>query len=298
MATAVVSPAIAGGPTVSYGATIGDEATLTTLRTKELEQKARSLDHEADDLRVPDSQVRDRAQAMFDGVTQDDASAVGGVVLRGWDKPDFDTNQDVDGMLHKVRSTISSAKAPPAPELDEARDYGESMRGRGLMGYDEEGALGDGTLGVYMYTKSAPIGIYYNRFMRVLQAYLGDQFAAATAVHEAAHSRDHAQGRLSPRRVKDGEKLAYQTEYWWLKTMDPKGHKLAWARVTFCGEGGASAPKEVCSALEHYARIQHYGDRGDYDGLVVALGYQDNAGAAWGENLHGHGHFAGDGHQH
>jgi hypothetical protein len=227
----------------------------------------------------PDSDLRARAESLFDSVNSGAGSDVVTPALEGWAKPDRSTEGTVDGMMNAMRSelnrTRSLAEAPPPPMLGEAYSHGKHIRDSGLMSYTD--SLNESQLGVYVYTKSAPVGIYFNKVFYKLQAALGDAFAAATAIHESAHSRDHDQGKLNPKEVIKGEKLAYETEYWWMKTIDPKGQKLAWARVTFCTPQGGlgNSDKDTCQFLEHLAKIMHYGSNGDFDGLVASLGYKD-----------------------
>ena len=108
------------------------------------------------------------------------------------------------------------------------------------------------------------------------QRFLGDGLASATAVHEATHAKDHAEGKLNPIEVKKGEIAAFKAEYLWLLAMDRRGEKLAWARTTYC-RPDSQAPELVCQYLKHLAKIKHFGERDDFKGLVEALGYQDRS---------------------
>ncbi len=222
-----------------------------------------------------------------------ESSAVGNVDLRGWDKPDLETSGSVEGLVDKSGNTIAEAKfktnaeAPPAPELEDAWVYGRELHQAGMMEYDQEGKLDKGTLGAFLYTKTAALGVLFNKAFKDIQKWVGDQFAAATAVHEAAHARDHAQGELNNKEVKKGEKQAFETEYKYLRLVDPTGQKLAYARVNLCSPSSI-APKAACDYVTHLAKISWYGEKGDWDGLVSSLGYEDRPG--------GHDHHDGDGH--
>lgn len=243
---------------------------------------------------VSKDELHGRAGNLFGNLLRQDSAAIGGVDLRGWEKPDTSTSGNVDGLIEKSGDTIAEAKfkttadAPPAPELVDAWLYGRELRKADMMGYDQDGKLDKGTLGAFLYTKTAALGVLFNKKFTDIQRWVGDQFAAATAVHEAAHARDHAAGELNAQEVKKGEKLAFETEYKYLRLVDPTGQKLSYARVNLCSPTSL-APKVACDYVTHLAKISWYGEKGDWDGLVAALGYEDRPG-------HDHAHHAGDGH--
>ena len=245
---------------------------------------------------VGQDELHGRAASLFGDMLRPEASAVQGVDLRGWAKPDRSTEDSVEGMIDRSGNTIAAAKfkvtaeAPPAPELEDAWHYGRELHASGMSSYDTENRLGDGTLGAYVYTKTAALGIYFNKTFKTIQRYLGDELAAATAIHEAAHARDHSHGALNAKEVKKGEKQAFETEFKYLRLVDPSGQKLSWARVNFCSPS-TSAPKVVCEYLTHLAKISWHGEKGDWDGLVADLGYQDRHDDPFE-------HHPGDGHQH
>ncbi|TPW19638.1 MAG: hypothetical protein FD126_2486 [Elusimicrobia bacterium] len=242
---------------------------------------------------VSRDELHGRAGNLFGNIMRPESSAVGNVDLRGWDKPDLETSGSVEGLVDKSGNTIAEAKfktnaeAPPAPELEDAWVYGRELHQAGMMEYDQEGKLDKGTLGAFLYTKTAALGVLFNKAFKDIQKWVGDQFAAATAVHEAAHARDHAQGELNNKEVKKGEKQAFETEYKYLRLVDPTGQKLAYARVNLCSPSSI-APKAACDYVTHLAKISWYGEKGDWDGLVSSLGYEDRPG--------GHDHHDGDGH--
>lgn len=142
------------------------------------------------------------------------------------------------------------------------------------MQYDDGSVLGSNQLGAYVYKKEGPVGIYFNKVFRTLQQHLGDGFTAATLFHETGHAHDDACGHLNPKEVKKGEEVAFKTEYLWLRTLDPSGQKLAWARHKYC-VADTGSPEMVCKYLKHLAMILDYGSKDDFAGLVDHLGYQD-----------------------
>lgn len=244
------------------------------------------------------AELHGRAEALFGGMLRPEASAIGGIELRGWEKPDTSSEDSVAGLIDRSGNTIAAAKfktnaaPPPSPELVDAWHSGRALAADGMAKYDDEDQLGKGTLGAFLYTKTEAIGIVFNKHFKSIQRWLGDEFAAATAIHESAHARDHAKGELNAKEVKKGEKQAFETEYKYLRLVDPKGQKLAWARVNFC-RPDTMAPKLVCDYLTHLAKISWHGEKGDWDGLVSSLGYQDRA-----EDPFAHAHGPDDGHGH
>ncbi|TBR23604.1 hypothetical protein EPO15_05560 [bacterium] len=230
---------------------------------------------------VTQDELHGRAGNLFGNILRPESSAVGNVDLRGWEKPDLETSGNVEGLVDKSGNTIAEAKfktnaeAPPAPELVDAWLYGRELHKDGMMGYDQDDKLDKGTLGAFLYTKTAALGVLFNKKFKDVQRWVGDQFAAATAVHESAHARDHAAGELNAKEVKKGEQQAFQTEYKYLRLVDPTGQKLAYARVNLCSPSSV-APKVACDYVTHLAKISWYGEKGDWDGLVTSLGYQDN----------------------
>ncbi|MFH2203008.1 MAG: hypothetical protein ABIJ96_07830 [Elusimicrobiota bacterium] len=267
------------------------------------------LDSAVDDLRdavrndgYSDNDVHAKASVLFGSIVRKDSTAIGTLHVRGWAKPSIHTtafrtgqsreNITVDGMSAAVYKTLMASDVPPPTEIMDAYVYGEDLEKDGLKNYDDGKILGRGQLGVYMYRGSEKVGVYFNKFMRSVQAWVGNEFAAATDMHESAHSRDHTKGELNPVEVRRGEVLAYKTEYLWLNLMDPTGQKLSWARATFgkFAQGADKAPEFVSEYLEHLAKIRYYGNKDDFLGLVDELGYRDkhnHAGAPHGSDAPG-----------
>lgn len=240
-----------------------------------------------------------RVAALFGQIPDGGGLRTRPVRLRGWYKPRIFAGASKDesreqnsvlGLAEATREGLRESEEASA-EVVEAYLHGEQMRERGLAGYDQDGQLGGGQLGVYVYTPEQALAIRYNDRMREVQEYAGNEWAVATKIHEDAHARDHIKGELNPIQVRKGEVLAYKTEYLWLQMIDPTGEKLSWARATIGKFAPASskAPPFVGQYLEHLAMIRDYGDRGDFPGLVAALGYQDGSGGSFAEHLHGAG---------
>ena len=227
-----------------------------------------------------DSQdLHSMAQRLFDRVSENTAAEIPALSLRGWEKPSRKTEENVDGIMRSVAKGLETGDVPSPVRSRLAQAYvqGDAMLRERKMGYDENGELNAGQAGAYVYNERSAIGIIFNKSALAVQRLVGDEFAAATAVHESAHARDDAEGKLSPIEVKKGEKTAFETEYWWLKLIDPSGEKLSWARATIgkFASGKLKGPEYVADYLEHLASVRDYGDKGDFDGLVDSLGYKD-----------------------
>lgn len=248
-------------------------------RVEYLEDKAAELKDAVANPTLDHQDIHALASRLFERLPEETTADVPAVNLRGWKKPDLRSEETVDGLMTKMREGLETYEVPAAAQdrMLGAYQYGESMRQAGKMFYDREDELQAGQIGAYVYTKDSAIKIIYNKGMRLLQRFLGDEFAAATAVHESAHTHDHFEGGLNPVEVRKGEKVAFQSEYWWLKIIDPTGEKLSFARATVgkFATGKLKAPEAVCEYLEHLAQIREHGDKGDIEGLVDSLGYQD-----------------------
>ncbi|MFA6031046.1 MAG: hypothetical protein WC969_14410 [Elusimicrobiota bacterium] len=247
-------------------------------RVEYLEDKTQELKDAVANPTLDSQDVHALAARLFETVPNERTTRMPTFVPRGWQKPVRETEANVESLMGTVQRGLEVADVPPPKELIDAYLYGREMKHKDLMAYDEEGdKLKGGVIGAYIYDHASAVAILFNRTFRALQRWLGDELAGATAVHEGAHARDHQHGLLNPIEVKKGEKLAFQTEYLWLKMADPSGEKLCWSRVTigkFSG-GKSDAPGFVADYLEHLAKIREFGDKGDFDGLVDALGYQD-----------------------
>jgi hypothetical protein len=282
MGTAAILSLVLAGTShameVMYGAKISDDPAQPAPGMDSIGAQVSELKDAIADPALSQQDLHAQAAAMWNSVSA--MPAVPAVRLGGWEKPDRSSRSDIEGMMSEMQTTLarswSDNREPPAPELLEAYKYGDSVRAAGRAEYDKGEVLKDSQLGAYVFSKAEALGIYFNKAFRNLQQALGDGFAAATAVHESAHARDHAKGRLNAVEVRAGEKLAFKTEYLWLQAFDPSGQKLAWARHNFCGADAASDPQNMaCRYLQHLAQIKDYASRDDYDGLVAKLGYKD-----------------------
>ena len=271
-ACALSRSAVAGSFSASSAENNGQQVVYIEDKTNELKDAVVNPGSDTQDL-------HSLAQRLFDRVSENTAAEIPAVNLRGWEKPSGKTEENVDGIMQTVRGALetSDVPAPARSKMINAYFQGDAMRRDHKMDYDEKGELNASQAGAYVYSEQSAIGIILNKAMLDIQRFVGDEFAAATAVHESAHARDDAEGNLNPIQVKKGEKAAFETEYWWLKIMDPTGEKLCWARSTVgrFASGKLKGPDYVGDYLEHLASVRDYGDKGDFDGLVDSLGYKD-----------------------
>ncbi|MDE2291251.1 MAG: hypothetical protein KGL53_04145 [Elusimicrobia bacterium] len=269
----------------------GDPGKLVSGQTAVLTKQTDDLHDALSNPGASAGDLHDQAAALFSLMDRRDASRVGALDLRGWAVPDRTSQGDVDGLVDRSAKTIAEAdfkarlpslktEAPPAPDADLIASWrtGDDLNQAKMVGYDDNGKLGRGTMGAYLYTKVKALGVLFNKHFRSIQRWLGDEFAAATLIHEATHAKDDAKGKLNPVEVKKGEMSAYKQEYKYLRLVDPTGQKLAWARVNACA-AGSTAPKIVCTYVNHLAMISFYGQKDDWKGLVTALGYHDRDGS-------------------
>ena len=257
---------------------------------------------------VPADDVWRRANNMFEGITRKGSTEFGGLSLRGWADPDLSENNrkgSVESIQDAFAKTVAEMepkkRAPgsvPSPCDEECRQSlrdalatGSALQSAGKVQFDGEGAppmlTSPGVIGAFVYTKAKAIGVFYSEKLALVAKYAGDSIAGATAAHELGHADDHGKGKLDPKQVKDGEKRAFRRQYGYLLTLDPKGEVMAKLRYNLVGKPWV--PQVVSDYLEHLAMVRLYGDKGDFDGLVDKLGYEDPDH----DPFHGHDHDGG-----
>ena len=228
----------------------------------------------------PHEKVSRKAYELFNEGVPGSRIAVK-VNLRGWDtERGIDgTPADVDRIVRSGQRRLMEIRAVPAPEFSEANSYATSMNTPEKMDFAKD--LDENMMGMYRYsaTSSALGTIKLNQALRLIAAKVGDVFAFATVVHEAAHARDHQKGKLSPDKVVDGEVLAFQTQYLWLKMVDPYGERLALIRAVLAEELKTKYSRVAEEALK-YATALHVlagtlGEERKIREYIEQLGYQE-----------------------
>ena len=245
---------------------------------------------------LPEEDLYKRARSLFERIPRPETTEIGPVPLRGWSKPDPRPEAktgDVQGFRDAVKNTLSTREVPPPARdaLYMAYRAGNRLQDEGKVRFDGEDGRrrlpDDRVMGAYVYTPREPVGIFYNPVLRFIARFVGNKIAGSTMVHEDDHARRDAEGDLNPMRVTDGEEEAFKTQYQYLKAADPTGPELTWLLVNY-GPANPLAPPMVSEYLKHVSMILLYGDKGDFPGLVRALGYEDP---------HGHQHLEADGHE-
>lgn len=215
--------------------------------------------------------------------------------LRGWD---FGREALGDGKEKSVDDLITGGeralsdlgRGVPPPELRDAVAGTRDSYRRGLVQFDA--TMNPQQMGRFLFTEGrGDTGLtQINQRMALMAGVIGLPFAFMTPLHEWVHEKWHNQGRLSARRVIEGELPAFMAQFEWLRYIDPYGERLAYARTWLRnqiaqGRGGAVAADGL-RYLDHAAEVRATeGDREKMLDLIERLGYRD-------------GHFHGDGHEH
>jgi hypothetical protein len=133
-------------------------------------------------------------------------------------------------------------------------------------------------MGIYRYPKSGALGfIELNTNLAFIATQVGDPFAAAVLFHEAGgHSLDR---NILTEGVIEAEILAFQVEYWWLKTIDPSGERLALLR-SILTERLRRKPSRLVSLALNFATsldvlVGTEGDKEKIRKYVFELGYRE-----------------------
>lgn len=203
-----------------------------------------SVQKQADDLHdavaspsASNGQVRDQAGMFFEGLQRE--TPVVRAHAHFMDRePVTGERGTIEGMLDTAQARYDHYKLKtseiPAAELDGAIAYARKMREEKREDFDRRGAMPENQMGVFRYAKEKLEGgmIEVNGRMALIATRIGMAFSYATIVHEAAHAKARAEGRLDPKRVIDGEVEAYRVQYRWLKIVDPKEERLMVLHVT------------------------------------------------------------------
>ena len=233
-----------------------------------------------------DASVWHKAQSFFSNVP-------GTVIhvepsLRGWDfgRDSLGDGKEVSAeeLVLEGRERRSDLKGSvPAPDqLRDAVAAASTMHDAGRLRIDPDGKMFAGQMGLYRYVKEAADSgvIELNQRMSQIAAVIGKAFAYATVAHEADHRVRHAQGKLSPDQVIEGEISAFTTQYHWLVDRDPHGERLPYARAALqnqirLGRGGSLAVESL-KYLDHLAEVRATGgDRDEVRRLIERLGYRE-----------------------
>ena len=203
--------------------------------------------------------------------------------IRGWDREPVPAGKpaSVKQLLETADKRMTFYNKEVPQPMVKAMDYAKSMTRDGRIEYDQAGQLQDHQMGEYDYwADKLELGrIKLNNLLALLAAKVGDVFAFATVAHEAGHARDHLDGKLNPKAVIDGEVLAFQTQYYWLKIADPYGERICYLRAGLMNEQRERPNRLSAIALtylNHLAELQGTGgDKDQIRRMVEKLGYRD-----------------------
>jgi hypothetical protein len=192
----------------------------------------------------------------------------------------------VDGMIETAQKRYDhyrlNSREIPDRDLDDAVAYARRLRQDKRADFDRTGQMPDNQMGVFRYAKTSLEGgiVELNGRMALLATRIGEAFTYATLVHEAAHARARAEGRLSPEQVIDGEVEAYRVQYRWLKIVDPSKERLIVLHVGLSRLLKLHPEDRVTAQAIEY--VSHLLQLHDTDGderklreYVKKLGYED-----------------------
>jgi hypothetical protein len=254
--------------------------------------KAEDLSRHADDLHdavaSPSRDVfsiHDQAAGFFDRI-QSETPAVRA-------KPHFMDRERVDGRVGTVDGMIQTAQerwdhykmkttAVPPAELDGAIAYARDLREQKRADFDKTGQMPENQMGVFRYAKAKLEGgmVELNARMALMATRIGEAFTYATLVHEAAHAKARAAGRLTPEHVIDGEVEAYRVQYLWLKVVDPSMDRLIVLHVTLSiYQKQHPADRVTAQAISYVSHLIDLYDTGGEEAklreYVKKLGYEE-----------------------
>ncbi|MFI5351048.1 MAG: hypothetical protein ACHQ2Z_16005 [Elusimicrobiota bacterium] len=267
------------------------------LRAQQLDQNAptrvsaRVVQAEVDQLHdavaspaVDNYGVHARAAAFFDGVPSE--TPVMRPTRGGIDRERVDGHEgSIDGMLVEAQKRWelykNSTKEVPDQKLGAAIAYARELRRRDRIEFDA--GMPEKQMGEFRYPKedASDLGaIKLNERLTLLATRIGEAFSYATLVHEAAHAKARADGRLDPARTIDNEIEAYRVQCLWLKAIDPRAERMVVMISTLKLHLQKHPTDDVSKLSLNY--VEHLLEIWDTDGeapklreLIKKLGYQD-----------------------
>ncbi|MBI5239601.1 MAG: hypothetical protein HY926_03950 [Elusimicrobia bacterium] len=267
---------LAAAPALQAAAVVVDDG-----NTDEIREEVSHLKDAVGDYGRTDAEVVRMAHDLFGRMPS--ARIVVHANLRGWDREPTPPAAPADA-ARRVESADKRLayydKDVPAP-MAKAMDYARRMQKDGRADFDQERKLSDDEMGVYNYLINvAQLGtIRMNQALSFLTTQIGDAIIYATLIHEAAHARDHQDGKLNGKDVLDGEVLAFQAQYQWLKVADPYDERICYLRTAFMTtqkENPSRLGAIGLQYLNHLAELQATkGDAKAIREMAVRLGYRD-----------------------
>ena len=247
----------------------------------ELHRGIEALRETLADPAASDEKIHARAQELFAGVPS--AKIVVTAGLRGWDREPAPKPlpATVKSLMEAARQRLENAI--PTPELVDTYRQAQAMDSSGLIDLDRERRLQNNEMGLYDYRPDSadPGDIRLNNLLPLIAMKVGEAFASATLIHEAAHALDHMRGRLSSEEVVDGEIPAFYSQYLYLKAIDPFGERLAYL-VTGLQQELRESYSEATAAALNYAETLDVlagtgGEREKLRQFILGIGYREGA---------------------
>jgi len=257
---------------------------VPVLRAAEIHVAVDALREALADPSASDEKIHARAQGLFGAVPS--VQILLKPALRGWDRePDpKPLPATVSGLIEAARKRLTASSAVPSPELAETAARAEVLDSMGLVNLDRERRLQDNEMGVYFFSPRgpAPGDIRLNNILPFIAMKVGEAFASATLIHEAAHALDHARGLLKPEEVVEGEIAAFTSEYLYLKAIDPFGERLARLVTELASELRESRSRLTAAALDFAKSLDVLagtgGDREKLRQYILSIGYREGDG--------------------
>jgi hypothetical protein len=230
--------------------------------------------------------VRASASGFFDGVPSRTPSFR--PAPRVMDREAVDGHVGtIDGMIDEAQKRwdhykFTTASVPDA-RLDAAIAYAKDLRGQKRVDFDPK--MAENQMGEFTYSKDKTDDgvIKLNARLALLATRIGEAFSYATLVHEAAHAKARAEGRLKPETTIDNEVEAYGVQYQWLKVIDPRAERMIVMHSTLKLHLQLHPEDKVSlltvSYLEHLLQVwDTNGEEAKLKDLVKKLGYKEDGG--------------------
>jgi hypothetical protein len=136
----------------------------------------------------------------------------------------------IDGMVDEAQrrwdAYKAQAKEVPDARLDAAIAYARQFRDAKKIAWDAQ--LPENQMAEFLYAKDKRDDgvIKLNARLALMAKRIGEAFCYAALVHQAAHAKSRAEGRLDEKHSLDDELEAYGVQYQWLKAVDPRAERM------------------------------------------------------------------------
>lgn len=257
------------------------QAQADPKRYDQLDAEVDTLQDAVADSNVSAGRIYDMSHDIFDRLSQTAVNAVPERHVWDFGTAPEKTQATTDRLARAMKVRIDDFKGVPPPELLATASAADGMNAAGRVSFNEKMAANE--MGIYEYiVHKAESGlIRLNQMLAWIATEIGDEFAAATLVHEGRHRLDHANGRLSLTQKIAVEIAAFKAEFLYLVTTDPKGERLAYRRSALNYDQHFEPTSRRAAAIayaDHLAELRATG--GDEEAIkrIVERDYGDDAG--------------------